>query len=122
MAGAGIRIGCSVCCSYAPDVDDLPITTGRLPEWLRLGAPASCVAGVLVLILGFVVGIMPVMGVRPVHARGIGAVVRAGSFCGDGQQPERPFGSSYADGFHFVGVTHDLSGQDRCLPSRGRPR
>ena len=41
------------------DTDDLPITAGRLPEWLLLGAPTSCISGVFVLILGFVVDIMP---------------------------------------------------------------
>ena len=55
------RSDAAFCFIDASDADDRPITAGRLPEWLRLGAPASCTAGVLVLILGLVMGLVPVM-------------------------------------------------------------
>ena len=34
------------------DGDDRPLTGGDLPEWMRLGAPLACAAGVLAAILG----------------------------------------------------------------------
>ena len=34
------------------DGDDRPLTSGDLPEWMRLGAPLACAAGVLAAILG----------------------------------------------------------------------
>jgi len=42
------------------DGDDRPITDGRLPEWMRLGAPAMFVVGVCCLIFGAMTGLLAV--------------------------------------------------------------
>ena len=44
----------------AVESDDRPISAGRLPEWLRLGAPACFMVGVFALIAGAMTGILPV--------------------------------------------------------------
>ncbi len=43
------------------DGDDRPITDGRLPEWMRLGAPAMFVVGVCSLIFGAMTGLFVVL-------------------------------------------------------------
>lgn len=46
--------------SEGSDGDDRPITDGRLPEWMRLGAPAMFVFGVCCLIFGAMTGLLAV--------------------------------------------------------------